>query len=111
MHPMERLAYRRLWAAVTQVNESEGLMETSFVDKGSLIQLVADRLVEEDRSLLFKGRWYPVERKPENAATWMIRDGWFQRPLIVLWRLSLALSYLWLGIRYAFRALLGETVD
>ena len=107
MHVMERFAYWRFRPMATQIKESEGIREISFLDRGSFIQRVTDRLLALDESLLIKGRWRVLEYHVLDREYWMVRDGWFQLPCMLLWRLSLASCYLWLGIRCAGEVLRG----
>ena len=107
-HLMARLVQYRIRVAVAQVKELDDVLEISWVDKGTLIQEVSSEVLELDTSPLIKGRWRPLERNIERRTTWMVRDGWFQVPIIALWRLSLAVFYFWMGVRYAFAALRGR---
>lgn len=107
-HIMERLAYRKERAATIRADEHEGIRTISWVDKGTVIHQVSEKLLKEDAALLLIGRWHKLEYRPDYRSYWMTRDVWFWWLVTAAWRLSLALHYWWLGLTYGIRALRGQ---
>ena len=108
MHIAERIAARRERSGVIQTQRLEdGIDEFSWTDKGTVVQRVAHQVMLDDAiGLIF--RWRVLGHDLIYNTSWMVRDGWFQVPIIVCWRLSLAAWYLWVGLLWAVAVLRGK---
>ena len=104
---MQRWAEERLRiATVAQDEDASGVATLRWVDKGSMVQEVHWDLLDYKPGAL--DRWRVLQVDHESRTSFMARDGWLQRPVIVLWRLSLAAHWLGMGAKEAWRALRGR---
>lgn len=108
MHPMKQWALGRVRPSEFLDVWHAGIQEVRVQNKGSVIQEVSRELLDLDESGIIKGRWRSLERNPNRRTIYMVRNGWFQIPILVLWRCSLAANYIWLGAENAWWALLGK---
>ena len=104
MHLAESLLTKKCRPMTVATEEFGDKISYEVVDHGTLVQRVAGTF----RMNPAIKDWGMLSYCIDNDSFWMVRPTWLKWFIVVFWRISLAMHYLKLGLRYAVNALRGR---